>query len=152
MRIVLDNNVLIRAAASPTGPAGSLLPLIVPPHLLVFSSDSFRELSEAMCYDRVRKLHGLSDEEINGFLRGVQRAALIVSLPAGPPLHVVPNDADDDYVVATAVEGNADVICTRDRDLFYPDVLAYCSAHAVEVMDDLELLSRLRAESPVVES
>ena len=51
MRIVLDNNVLVRAAASPSGPAGALLPLIVPPHLLVFSSESFRELSEVLHYE-----------------------------------------------------------------------------------------------------
>jgi putative PIN family toxin of toxin-antitoxin system len=145
MRIVLDNNVLVRAAASPTGPAGSLLPLIVPPHLLLFSSDSFRELSEVLHYDHVRKLHGLSDEEVGDFLHAIQGAALIVQLPAGPPPRVVPADEDDDYVVATAVHAKADVLCTRDRDLFHADALAYCDAHGIEVMDDVALLHRLRA-------
>lgn len=145
MRIVLDNNVLVRAGASPAGPAGSLLPLIVPPHLLLFSSDSFRELSEVLHYDRVRKLHGLSDEEIGEFLHAIQGAALIVRLPAGPPPRVVPADEDDDYMVATAVHAKADVLCTRDRHLFQVDVLAYCRAHGIEVMDDIGLLARLRA-------
>lgn len=148
MKIVLDNNVLVRAAASPVGPAGALLPLIVPPHFLVFSSDSFRELSEVLCYEHVRKLHGLSDEGIGDFLHGIQRAALVVSLPDERPPRVVPDDQDDDYVVATSLEAKADVLCTRDRHFFHPDVLAYCRTHGVEVMDDLTLLARLRAAVP----
>jgi putative PIN family toxin of toxin-antitoxin system len=145
MRLVLDNNVLVRAAASPSGPAGVLLPLIVPPHLLVLSSDSLRELSEVLRYNRVRKLHGLGDHDINEFLRAIQTAALIVALPAERPLRVVPTDADDDYLVATAIHAHADVLCTRDRDFLHPDVLAYCRDHGVEIMDDVELLDRLRS-------
>ena len=145
MRIVLDNNVLVRAAANPAGPAGALLPLIVPPHLLLFSSESFRELSEVLHYPRILRLHGLSDSELDKFLRGVKSAALIVALPAGVPPRVVPDDEDDDYLVGTAIHAKAEVLCTRDRDLFHSDVLAYCRAHGVEVMDDLELLARLRA-------
>lgn len=144
MRIVLDNNVLVRAAASPAGPAGSLLPLIVPPHLLLFSSDSFRELSEVLHYERVRKLHGLSDEEIGEFLQAIQSASLIVQLPAEPPSRVVPADEDDDCMVATAVQAKADVLCTRDRHISHADVLTYCGMHGIKVMDDIELLVRLR--------
>ena len=90
----------------------------------------------------------MSDEEIGEFLQGVQRASLIVSLGAGQPSRVVPNDEDDDWVLATAIAGQADVICTRDADLFHANVLAYCGGHGMEVMDDITLLGRLRAAAP----
>jgi predicted nucleic acid-binding protein len=61
-----------------------------------------------------------------------------------PPLRIVPGDEDDDYLIATAVHGNANVICSRDRELFDPNVLTYCHARGVDVVDDIELLHRLR--------
>jgi putative PIN family toxin of toxin-antitoxin system len=144
MRLVPDNNVLVRAAASPIGPAGAILPLIAPPHLLVLSSELFRELSEVLRYDRVQKLHGFSEHDINGFLRAIQNGALIIALPEGPPPHVVPADRDDDYLVATAVHARADVLCSRDGHLYHPDVLAYCRDRGIEIIDDVELLDRVR--------
>jgi putative PIN family toxin of toxin-antitoxin system len=144
MRIVLDNNVLVRAAANPVGPAGALLPLITPPHLLLLSSYALRELAEVLHYNRIRRLHGLSDQQIGEFLQGIKTAALIVALH-DPPRRIVPGDEDDAYLIATAIHGNANVICSRDRDLFDPNVLTYCHAHGIEVVDDLELLNRLRS-------
>ena len=75
------------------------------------------------------------------------RTALIVALPPGTPPRIVPGDADDDWLVALAVHGQADVICTRNRDLFHADVLAYCRGQGVEVMNDLDLLARLRDDA-----
>ena len=54
MRIVLDNNIVVRAAASPAGPAGALLGLLTPPHLWLLSTESFQELAEVLRYERVR--------------------------------------------------------------------------------------------------
>jgi predicted nucleic acid-binding protein len=50
----------------------------------------------------------------------------------------------DDHVVATAVVAGADVLCTRNRHLLHEAVLAYGRQHALEIMDDIELLRRLR--------
>jgi hypothetical protein len=57
---------------------------------------------------------------------------------------VVPDAADDDPLAATAVAGNADVLCTRNGYLDHQDVLAYCNQKTIQVMDDLALLRALR--------
>lgn len=45
---------------------------------------------------------------------------------------------------ATAVMGQAEIICTRDRHFGHPDVQAYCAARGIRIMTDLELLKLLR--------
>jgi len=69
--------------------------------------------------------------------------ASVVSLPESVP-RVVPHDRDDDFVVATAVAGAADVICTWNKHLYHEDVIGYCRNHAIEVLHDPTLLTMLR--------
>jgi putative PIN family toxin of toxin-antitoxin system len=146
MRIVLDTNVLARALSGPRGPAGEVVRLAGPPHVLLLSPPILSELSRVLAYERIQRVHGLSEEAVNRYLNGLQSAALIVDVYA--PLHqaVVSHDADDDFVIATAIAGNAAVICTRDRHFFAPDVLAFCTEHNIQIMGDVELLRMLRAQ------
>lgn len=85
------------------------------------------------------------------FVSSYAIASLVVSLPDLIP-RVVPDDPDDDALVATAIAGNANVLCMRNRHLFHPAVLEFCRQHGIAVMDDLELLSLLRSESDVQSS
>ncbi len=56
----------------------------------------------------------------------------------------MPDDPDDDHIVAAAVAGKVNVICTRNKHLYHEAVLAYCSERSIEVLDDISLLTRLR--------
>ena len=58
---------------------------------------------------------------------------------------IVVRDPEDDPIVHTAVAGAADVSCTRDRHLHHTEVTRYCRSRGIEVLDDIELLGRLRA-------
>lgn len=145
MRVVLDTNILARASYSPTGPAGECLQrLRDPAHVLVLSAFILDELDRVLRYPRLQRLHGLTDQEIDDYVRDVADAALVVPINAAVS-GVVASDPDDDPVVATAEGGNADVICTLDRHLHHSDVVDYCNQHAIEVLTDVELLTRLRA-------
>lgn len=95
----------------------------------------------------MRKIHGLSDEDIDGYVQHVQAAALVVDVPAITS-GIVTRDPDDDPIIATAVTGQAEKLCTRDRHLRHPNVRAYCSTHGFEVVTDIELLHILRAATP----
>ena len=57
---------------------------------------------------------------------------------------VVLKDPNDDPVVYTAIHGKADVLCTVDRDFYDPDVVASCQSWGMSVMNDVELLQKLR--------
>lgn len=144
MRIVLDTNVLARAASGPPGLANQLvIACTQSPHDLVLSPFLISELSRVLRYDRVRRVHGMADDAIDQYLLDLQSVALLVLPPLNSP-PVVSLDPQDDPVVATAVAGAADVLCTLDKHLHKPEVIAYCRAHGIDVLTDRELLARFR--------
>jgi predicted nucleic acid-binding protein len=63
MRVVLDTNILARAAGSRGGPAGELFERICGGQVLVVSPELLAELARVLNYDRVRRMHRLSDAE-----------------------------------------------------------------------------------------
>jgi len=144
--VVLDTNVLVRAAAiAGDSPARQLLRLLrEPPHLLIVSYFLLNELLRALSYERVRQVHGRDDAGVIRFVAAVEKASLLVTLPQ--TINQVATDPDDDRVVATAVAGDADILCTRDRHFFNDAVLSYCAAHDIKIMDDVELLQLLRQD------
>lgn len=144
MRIVLDTNVLARAVRGGTGPAAALLGIVMlPPHVFILSPFILGELARALRYPRLRLLHKLDDSQLDAYVQSLQSAALIASPPAATA--TVSDDPDDDPVLATAVLGQAEVLCTLDRHLHSPAVKSYCSNHGIQVLTDIEVLQFLRA-------
>lgn len=147
MRIVPDTNVLARAIRPGSLAAKVLSQIITGPHLLVLSPVLLAEVARVLRYPRLRAIHGLDDPGIDAFVSQLQAAALLVNVGPSNVVPVVPKDPDDDWVIATAVLGTADVICTRDTDFDDPPVQAYCQQHGIRVVTDLALLNLL-AVSP----
>ena len=145
MRIVLDVNILARVVMSPQGPAAELFDRLRSGHLLVSSVEMLADLSRVLAYERVRRIHQLDDRGIEEFVARIEEGSLVVALPQSIPA-VVPADPDDDVVIATAVIGRAEVLCTRDGHLRAPEVRAYCSNRGIRVMTDVELLKELCAQ------
>jgi len=149
MRILLDTNILVRAAGGPPSPAEELLRLsLAAPHVLCLSPFLLSEVSRVLRYPRVQKLHGMSDEKIDAYLGFLQSGSLMVTVPPHEVELVVPNDSKDDPIVATAVAAKAKVICTLDRHLHHEAVVEYCDSRKIEIVTDLELLHRIRPSVP----
>jgi uncharacterized protein len=144
MRVVLDTNILARSASGPPGLASQVLMEVTQPaHTLLLSPFLLSELSRVLRYARLRPIHGLTDEGIDRYILDLQLVAEMVA----PPLRLTPvvaNDPDDDGIVATAVYGCADVLCTLDRHLLQPAVVQYCLVHGIAVITDQQLRDRLR--------
>src|SRR5207237_1152289 len=104
------------------------------PHHLITSAPLLTELARILQYPRVRALHGLDDAGIQAYLQAVQAAALVVAPVSPPPVQT--RDPADDLVIATAVAGQAEVLCTWDRHLHNPAVKAQCLAHGIRVLKD----------------
>jgi putative PIN family toxin of toxin-antitoxin system len=144
MRVVPDTNVLARAAR-PGSLAAKVIAQITGPHQLVLSAVLLVEVARVLRYPRLRAMHGLDDQDIDLFVSHRQSAAFVVNIGPSDLVPVVPKDPDDDWVIATAVIGNAEVICTRDTDFDDPLVQTYCQQHGIRVMTDLALLNLLTA-------
>lgn len=145
MRIVLDTNILARANPRASGPARALLTMIrdSEDHCLVLSPWILEELERVLNYPRMQKLWPLQAREISDFSQALQDFSDMVFPDAGFP--AVSSDPDDDFVIATAVGGRASVLCTLDRDLQTPAVLAYARRRGIEILSDVGLLHRLRS-------
>jgi putative PIN family toxin of toxin-antitoxin system len=146
MRVVIDSNVLARATPGKTSAAREVLLLVTQaPHLLITAAPLLAELTRVLQYPRVRALHGLDDAGIQAFLQSVQMGAMAVNPASPPPIQT--QDPDDDLVIATAVAGRAEVICTWDQHLLEPSVQAACAALGIRVLKDIDLLRELRAQA-----
>jgi putative PIN family toxin of toxin-antitoxin system len=138
MRVVLDTNILIRAAADEQGLAGRLLQEITSgSHLLVSSPYILSEVTRVLTYPRLQARWQLGESTIREFAGRVGDIAEIVLTTT--PDRIVAADPDDDPIVQTAVLGRVDVLCTRDAHLRYKAVVEYCAGRGVEVMNDIDL-------------
>jgi len=144
MRALLDTNVLVRAATRPASPARELLRYLrADPHRLVLSPFLLTELSRVLHYPRVREQAQLDDVDVRDFLDGLEEIAEVVD--PGAVVVELSRDPDDNPILQAAATARVDVICTRDRDFEHPDVAAFCAAHGIRILNEVELLNELRA-------
>ena len=145
MRVVLDTNVLVRATKSASGPARELLAFLgSDPHVLLISRHILIELVRVLQYPRVLQMHRLSLADCREFVSSLEQMAEHVELPENLQADRISSDPDDDHVIATALAGRADVLCTLDRHLNRPTVRAHCAAHGLRVLADVDLLALFR--------
>lgn len=143
MRVVLDTNVLARALPGRESPARRLLQaVLLPPHVLIASDFLLNELARVLRYPRVQQIHGLDDASLDTFVQSLGEASLVVD--AGQPAAPIATDADDDPIIRTAIEGQADVLCTWDRHFFAPPVVEHLAKAGIRVLRDTELLLELQ--------
>jgi putative PIN family toxin of toxin-antitoxin system len=142
VRIVLDSNILVRSFAKPGGLASELLlAILAGAHTLILSNEMLSEVARVLRYPRLAAIHGESEETIynvSGWLRDV---AEIVPLN---PLTVAPiRDRNDIFVLQTALKGEADVLCTSDRDFFEPPASIFLANCGIAVLTDAQLMQKL---------
>ena len=146
MRIVLDSNILVRAAWKADGLASQLLRSVLEePHRLIVSAFILGEVSRVLTYPRIQSRWGLSEERIQAHVNRLAAVAEIVETASVD--RVVPDDPDDDFVVHTAIAGRADALCTRDSHLLSPGIVEHCGRRGVRVMDDIQLYRILTGHS-----
>jgi predicted nucleic acid-binding protein len=103
------------------------------------------ELVRVLQYPRVQKFHRLSLDGCREFVASVEQMAEHVELSEDPGAAIT-TDPDDDPVIATALAGRADVLCTLDRHLHNPNMVSHCASLGIRILTDIELLDLLRKE------
>jgi putative PIN family toxin of toxin-antitoxin system len=142
VRIVLDTNILVRAFANSKGIAHKLLLTVsADDHKLLLSNEMLAGLTRVLRYPRLAMDHGENEEAIYEFIGSLRLSAELVPVD---PLTVAPTrDAQDVIVIQTALSGEADILCTMDRDFFEPPASTFLASHGIGVMTDAQLMERL---------
>jgi uncharacterized protein len=144
VRIVLDSNILVRSFAKSGGLASELLLAILGgDHTLVLSNEMISEVARVLRYPRLAAIHGQSEEAIYSFTGWLRDAAEIIALN---PLTVAPiRDRNDIFVLQTALRGEADVLCTSDRDFFAPPASIFLASCGIAVLTDAQMMRRIKS-------
>jgi predicted nucleic acid-binding protein len=106
---------------------------------LLLSNEMLYELARVLRYPRMLALHGLSEKRIYDYVGFLREAAEIV---VPNPLMVTPI-RDVNVVMQTAVIGEADILCTKDRDFFEPPAEGFLRKAGIAVLDDISLMRQL---------
>tara|TARA_Y100000588_G_scaffold292029_1_gene311246 strand:+ start:1730 stop:2131 length:402 start_codon:yes stop_codon:yes gene_type:complete len=108
VRVLLDTNVLVAAIAA-DGLCRNLVRVRIQTHTLIFSKRLAREFEKTM-----REKFGLDANDLPVWTLLKERMEWVQPRALAEP---VCRDADDDWVLATAEAGKAEVIVTGDQDL-----------------------------------
>lgn len=144
MRIVLDSNILVRSFIKSRGLAHELLlTILASEHSLILSNEMLVEVARVLRYPRLATVHGQSEEAIYNFTGWLRDAAELTVLN---PLTRAPiRDCNDILVLQTALSGEADVLCTGDRDFFEPPASVFLASVGIAVLTDAQLVRKLEA-------
>lgn len=143
MRVVFDSNVLARAHQRSQGPARqALLHVTSGSDILILSPYILAELERILTYPRLLKTSGLNAADIAEYLENLALLSCLVT-PEPVPGDLL-RDPTDAAILGTALAGQADILCTRDADLFEEKVYRFCSTNGIRLLTDLELLDTLR--------
>ena len=110
MRIVLDSNVLVSALLGQGGPRRLLL-ILSRKHVIVSSVQMLAELDDVLHRDKFQ----LTDGQITDYLSLIVSGSTVLDVADYP--EVIRADPDDDVVLASALEGEAEYIVTGDKHL-----------------------------------
>ena len=113
--VVLDADCVVAGVLTAVGATTQLLEfwregaieLVACPNLL-------EEVRRTLGSPRIAAKYGFEPAEIEEFVEQLGREGVMFGDPVDPP-RVVPGDPNDDYLVALAIEAEADWLVTRDK-------------------------------------
>jgi putative PIN family toxin of toxin-antitoxin system len=115
IRAVLDTNLLVSYLLTHRPPIATLIDehLAQERFCLVTGAHLLEELDRVLRYPKLQRYY--SEEARTRFVALIAALSEVVELPESVP--PISRDPDDDWVIACAVVGQADVIVSGDRDL-----------------------------------
>jgi len=115
LRVVIDTNVFVSGIAFKLGNSKKIVDLWLRQKIILIASQPLiEELTEVLHREKFQKQ--TTDKEIAQLIQQIQKIAVFVKSNL-PVLGIIKDDPDDDVVLVTALEGNADYIISGDHHL-----------------------------------
>lgn len=139
MRIVLDTNVVLSALLWRGNPYQLLTVIREQPHMQVFSSTVLlEELADVLTRPAATKRLTIIGKSVREVLADYVKVVELVE-PIDTP-RVVPDDPDDDHVLACALAARADLIVSGDKQHLlslgrYQGIAIVAPADAVQIVN-----------------
>lgn len=140
IRAVLDTNTLVSAVINtPFSVSQEIYQNFVAGHfLLIISPSLLAEVEDVVGREQVKRLHKRSREDLHEFIG--QLAELCYIVPGTTQIDIV-RDPDDNKIISAALEGRADYIISRDKDLL--DIKKY---QGMNIITPEKFMGILRAQ------
>ena len=138
-RVVVDTNVLLSAALSPSGTPATLLDRLLQVGKLVYSATTFAELEGRIWLPKFDRY--LPMDSRRRLLREVNACAFWVEVPSTIAERKFSRDVKDDAFIHAAMTVGASRLVTGDNDLLCLHPLG--DLHILSPRDALEELNRL---------
>ena len=141
LHVVIDTNVIVSGILSRKGAPVELLKAWRERRFLLLTSLAIvAEVRAVLQYPRIRKKYPLSNDDIEQTITLSEHDALVVAGEADVA-GSMPDDPDDEIVLACALDGTADVIVSGDHHLI--DLESY---RDIPIMTPHQFLDQLRQE------
>ncbi|MBI4601788.1 MAG: putative toxin-antitoxin system toxin component, PIN family [Planctomycetes bacterium] len=139
-RVCWDTNPLISAAIVRHGVPRQLLDLARAEKIdVIVSPETLSELARTLREPRIARRYGITEAEAAEFEAGLREFAVVA--PGVVTVDAVPQDPQDNHVLAAAVETRCGFVVTGDQHL-----LSLRSFRGIEILPPRELLERLREQ------
>lgn len=139
MRIVIDTNIMLSRFLSPFGAPAYIYDAWRKEIFdLVVSEPILQEYQKVLLYKQIQKQHGLEEEAVKRIIFQFRKYAVFVK--PQQEINIITDDPDDNKFVATALEGKAEYIISKDKHLL--SVKEYQGIYMLGPIAFLEILHR----------
>lgn len=116
LRVVLDSNVILSGLMSPKGTTGQIIQAWNDNRLtLLICEAQLEEIKRVLAYPKIQKRLNWSAEKINLFVKLLAYRSEYVDISGVKAC--VPQDANDEMLLATLIAAKADYLVSGDSDL-----------------------------------
>ena len=140
IKVVIDTNIWVSSLLNPSGFPAKLRKLFEEGALLVIiSRPILEEIAEVLNRPRIKNKYGISETDIRELLTLIEERSAHVLLSGNI---TICRDSDDNFVIETAIKGQAAFLITRDDDIkFNKDVPSFLLLHDVRVVSIAKFLT-----------
>ena len=120
LRIVIDTNVIVSSVLSKKGAPAQLMDAWSDHVFDIVASEAIlREVERVLSEPRLKQVFNITEERIARLIEMLSQDGVLV--PGTANVHgSVPADPTDEMFLAAAVDGNAEVLVSGDKDLLNP--------------------------------